>query len=222
MLLKTKGIVFRFTRYGETSIIASIFTAQLGLRSFMVNGVRTTSARSKMALFQPLTLLDLVVYYKENANLLRLKEVKCLHPYQTVNHNIVKSSVAMFLGEVMNRAVKEESHAEELCEFLIQSFITLDEISAGAENFHLVFLICLSKHLGFGVQHERELPEAAFLSAYELSLLQQLLAADYHSPLTLPAAERRNLLQLLLQFYRAHIENFGDLKSVAILREVLQ
>ena len=84
MLHKTRGIVFRFTKYGETSIIVNIFTELFGLQSYIVNGVRSASAKNKIALYQPLTLLDLVVYHRENVNILRIKEVKCLHAYQTI------------------------------------------------------------------------------------------------------------------------------------------
>ena len=99
MLHKVRGIVFRFTKYGETSIIVTIFTDQFGLQSYIVNGVRNRSLKSKIALYQPLTLLELVVYYRENANLNRIKEVKCFHPYQTLYSEINKSTVGMFITE---------------------------------------------------------------------------------------------------------------------------
>src|SRR3954469_12504744 len=112
MLHKTRGVVFRFTKYGETSIIVNIFTELFGLQSYIVNGVRSKSAKNKIALFQPLTLLDLVVYHRENANILRIKEVKCLRAYQDLTSDIKKSSIAMFINEILNKAVKDQSHAE--------------------------------------------------------------------------------------------------------------
>ena len=81
MLHKTQGVVFRFTNYSETSIIVNIFTSAFGLQSYIVNGARGKSGKGKIALYQPLTLLDLVVYHRENASILRIKEVKCIHPY---------------------------------------------------------------------------------------------------------------------------------------------
>src|SRR3954470_20778545 len=106
MLYKTRGVVFRFTKYGETSIIVSIFTELFGLQSYIVNGVRSKSAKNKIALFQPLTILDLVVYHRENANILRIKEVKCLHNYHAIGGDIKKSTIALFVNEMMNKAVK--------------------------------------------------------------------------------------------------------------------
>src|SRR6185369_7455791 len=110
MLHKTRGIVFRFTKYGDTSIIVTIFTELFGLQTYIVNGVRSKSAKSKIALFQPLTLLDLIVYYKENANIKRIKEIRCVHQYQTVQTDVRKSSIGMFLNEILNKTVKEENH----------------------------------------------------------------------------------------------------------------
>src|SRR6478752_6569477 len=107
MLHKTKGVVFRYTRYGETSIIVNIFTELFGLQSYIVNGVRSKSPKSKIALYQPLMLLDLVVYHKENAGIMRIKEVKSLYPYQTLFHDVYKSSVALFINEVLNKSVQE-------------------------------------------------------------------------------------------------------------------
>src|SRR6187401_2133657 len=96
LLHKTRGIVFRFTKYGETSIIVNIFTELFGMQSYIVNGVRTKSAKNKIALYQPLTLLDLVVYHRDNAHILRIKELKCLCHYQSMPTDVRKSTIAMF------------------------------------------------------------------------------------------------------------------------------
>src|SRR6186997_1907165 len=100
MLHKTNGIVFRFTKYGESSIIVNIFTGLFGLQSYIVNGVRSRTAKSRMALYQPLTLLDLVVYHRENANINRIKEVKCAHPFHSIFMDVKKSTIGMFILEV--------------------------------------------------------------------------------------------------------------------------
>src|SRR5690606_32821017 len=123
MLHKTRGIVFRFTRYGETSIIVNVFTETFGLQTYIVNGVRSKSSRNKIALYQPLTLLDLVVYHRPQANINRIREIKCLYAYRTLTTDVRKSAIAMFLNEVLNKVVKDESHAREIGNFLIESFI---------------------------------------------------------------------------------------------------
>ena len=156
MLHKTRGVVFRFTKYGETSIIANVFTELFGMQGYIVNGVRSASGRNKIALFQPLTLLDMVVYHRENANLNRISEIKCLYPYKTIPLDIRKSTVAVFINEVINKAIKEESHAGELCQFIIESLVALDTLDTGTENFHLIFLLKLSRFLGFGAYETKE------------------------------------------------------------------
>jgi len=192
MLHKTKGIVFRFTKYGETSIIVSIFTELFGLQSYIVNGVRTKSAKNKIALFQPLTLLDLVVYHRENADILRIKEVKCFYAYQTIHTDIRKSAIAMFLNEFVNKAVKDQSHAGEISEFLISSLISLDKVDS-PENFHLIFLLKLSRYLGFGPQTIEEVLGIWLLNKEEEDILDRLLKADYNTPITMNYATRKNL-----------------------------
>jgi DNA repair protein RecO (recombination protein O) len=219
MLQKTRGIVFRFTRYGETSIIVNIFTEQFGLQSYIVNGVRSKTARNKIALYQPMTLLDLVVYHKENANVLRIKEIRCLHPYKTIHTDIRKSAIAMFLNEILNKAVKEQSQAEEICSFIIDSFIALDEI-ASPENFHLIFLLKLSRFLGFGPQTNDEVLDGWLLDHVEERLLKKMLTADYDQVIPMDSISRRNVLDALLRFYATHTENFGEIRSIQVLKEM--
>jgi DNA repair protein RecO (recombination protein O) len=220
MLHKTRGVVFRFTKYGETSIIVNIFTELFGLQSYIVNGVRSKAAKNKIALFQPLTLLDLVVYHRENASILRIKEVKCLHFYQTLTSDIRKSAIALFVNEIINKAVKDQSHAEEICQFLIDALVALDR-SQSPENFHLTFLLKLSRYLGFGPQTNDEVLGAWLISEEEEQALKKLLTADFDQKIVLSYGERKNLLESLLRFYATHIDNFGEVKSVQVLKDVL-
>jgi DNA repair protein RecO (recombination protein O) len=221
MLHKTRGVVFRFTKYGETSIIVTLFTELFGLQSYIVNGVRSKSGKNKIALFQPLTLLDLVVYHRANANINRIKEVKCLYPYQSIPTDIKKSAVAIFLIEVINKTVKEESHAQELCEFFIRSFITLDQMEERSENFHITFLLRLSRLLGFGAHQVNEVLGARVTSAENEQALELLLRSDYLDFVTIQNQQRREILDLVLKFYADHMENLGEMKSVQVLREIL-
>jgi DNA repair protein RecO (recombination protein O) len=221
MLYKTRGIVFRFTKFGETSIIVTIFTESFGLQSYMVNGVRSKTAKNKIALYQPLTLLNLVVYHRPHANIERIKEISCLYPYQTLTADIKKSTMAMFLHEVINKTVKDESHTQEMFEFLSGSLIAIDELKTDYENAHLLFLIKLSRHLGFGPQFVNEIMGPRVTNAESEMLLKQLLTAEYLTPIAITNLQRRNILDLLLKFYGEHVENFGEIKSVQVLKDVL-
>lgn len=207
-------------RFGETSIIASIFTEQFGLQSYMIKGVRTNSRKSRIALFQPLTLLDMVVYHKESGGIMHVKEVKCFHPYQFINADVRKAAIAMFINEVLNRSVKEQSHVQDIFHFIMDSLIHLDELER-PENFHLQFLVGLSKHLGFGPNLASEVLGGRMVSDQEEEALQKILKQDYKVDVPLTYEQRKNILSVLLRFYQTHAEGFGELKSVAVLKEVL-
>src|SRR5258706_5690418 len=222
MLHKTQGVVFRFTNYSETSIIVNIFTAAFGLQSYIVNGVRRKSGKGKIALYQPLTLLDLVVYHRENASVLRIKEVKCIHPYQSITSDFRKATIALYITEIVNKTVKDQSHAQELCEFLIQSFTHFDLQQTNIENFHLIFLIRLSQHLGFRPTELAELMGGSFALDEEKNILTKLLVSNYADVITMTNMQRRNILDLLIRFYVSHSDGFGELKSLPVVRELIQ
>lgn len=221
MLHKTPGIVFRFTKYGDSSIIVTIFTELFGLQTYIVNGVRSKSAKGKIALYQPLTLLDLVVYFKENANIKRIKEVRCLHQYQSLQTDIRKSSIAMFINEMLNKTVREEHHAQELFDFLRDSFIFLDDQKSGFENFHLVFLIKLSRFLGFGAHESNEVLTGRLTGREEEEILKRLITAEFTDVFVMTNAQRRTLLEILLRFYASHIDSLGEIRSVQVLKDVM-
>jgi DNA repair protein RecO (recombination protein O) len=222
LLHKTRGIVFRFTKYGETSIIVNIFTESFGLQSYIVNGVRSSSAKNnKIALYQPLTLIDLVVYHRENANINRIKEIKCSYPFQSIAIDVRKSTIAMFMTEVMNKSIKEQSQTGNLFEFLYSSIVALDLAADGVENFHLVFLLKLSRYLGFGAHNANEVVGGRFASEEIEKDLDQLMRSDFENLPRFSRSQRVALLELLITFFADHIDTFGDVKSIAVLREVM-
>lgn len=221
MLHKTRGIVFRFVKYGETSIIVSVFTELFGLQSYIVNGIRSKSGKNKIALYQPLTLLDLIVYHREHANINRIKEVKCIYPYHSIPTNIHKSTIAMFIAEILNKTVKEESHAQELSEFLIRSLISLDQMDGRTENFHLVFLLKLSRFLGFGAHHVTDVLGTRTTSMENEQILSRLISSDYFDHIPMRNSQRREILDLVIKFFADHVENLSEIKSIQVLREIL-
>lgn len=221
MIFKTRGIVFRFTKFRETSIIVTIFTDVFGLQTYIVNDVRSKSAKNKIALYQPLTLLNLVVYHRANANIERIKEISCLHPYRSLTVDVKKSTIAMFITELLNKTVKDESHASEIFEFLCHSLIAMDTLKEGYENFHLIFMIKLCRYLGFGVYNVNEVLGGRMTDKETENLLNVLLKADYETLMDISNSQRRSLLDLLLKFYTEHMENLGEIRSVQVLREVL-
>ncbi len=220
MISKTRGIVFRFTKFRETSIIVTIFTEEFGLQSYIVNGVRSKSAKNRIALYQPLTLLNLVVYHRENVNIERIKEVACIHPYRTLAADVRKATLAIFINELLNKTVREESHAGQVFEFIFDSLVTLDALEKGYENFHLIFMLKLTHYLGFGASTVNEIIGGRVADPETESVISELLNADYDSILRITNMQRRNALDLILKFYHEHIESLGEIKSLQVLREV--
>jgi DNA repair protein RecO (recombination protein O) len=224
MLTKTRGIVISYLRYRETSILVNVYTAEMGICSYIENGVRSAKAKHKMALFQPLTLLDLEVYHKPGKGLHRISEAKCFFPYQAIPFDIAKSSLALFLSEVLNKVLKEEEANPALFEFLSDSMQYLDRASEHFENFHLQFLWQLAAFLGFGAGNAAEFYQqlkAAGCIVPNFTELDALIHADYGHPIVLHRSERKELLAGMLNYYQLHMENFGEIRSLQILQEVL-
>lgn len=229
MLHKTRGIVIGYIPYRETSVIVRIYTEQFGLQSYIENGVRSSKGRNKIALFQPLTLLDLVVYHKDRGGIQRISEAKCSIPFRSLPFDIAKSSLALFVTEILGKVLREETGNELLFEFLYESIRWLDETTGHAEHFHLVFLLKLSFFLGFSPQSGKEIAEQLqehtilhTLDNQSIILVDSLIRANYESTLKTDRFTRNQLLETILKFYQLHIENMGEIRSLAVLKEVLR
>jgi DNA repair protein RecO (recombination protein O) len=223
MLSKTRGIVLNYIKYRESSIITKIFTEEFGLQTYIVNGVRSPKSRTGAGLFQSLSLLDLVVYYKPSGSIKRISEVKCSYPFKSIPFQIQKSAIGIFLSDVLNKTLKEEAANRPFFEFLFQSIIDLDRIEKDFENFHLKFLLDLSYFLGFKPGNADDIINNGFSTAChpeEKKFLQNLIELSDTNEKT-DNFTRRKSLEHILNFYSAHIENFGFLKSVKVLKEVL-
>lgn len=228
MLHKTSGIVLNYLKYGETSIIVRIYTEAFGLQSYIVNGVRSAKSKNKIALFQPLTLLDMVVYYRQQSDLNRIKEMKCAEPFASVPFEFRKSGIALFITEVLVKTLKKEEKNEDLFGFLHNSVLVLDRIKENYSNFHIQFLLKLSFYLGFAPGTAEELYEQVHpagnspsFAVEEKQLLESLLQKGFENELRMEPGQRRALLQNVLHFYRLHVDQFGELKSLNVLQEVM-
>ena len=229
MLQKSRGIVVSFIKYGDTSVIVKIFTREMGLRSYIVNGVRSGKGSNKMAFFQPLTLLDLVVYEKEGKNLQRISEVKLLRPHQRIPFDFLRSAIAMFMGEILGKSVVEGYHNEAYYDFLESAVDMLDSEEAQLSNFPLVFLLEGSKFLGFppldAESFYEELEPILGVSTRlqaEKQYLNSLMEASFGYSVRIAPSHRRNLLDHFLTYYAKHLEIYPDWKSVEVLRQLMQ
>lgn len=240
MLHKTRGIIFRATDYGESSVIVQIFTEKFGLQSYIINGAKKPKAKIGRNMLQPLHLLDLVVYHKNTGSVQRISELKNAPVLLSIPYDVIKSCIAIFLNEVLYKAIKQQSPDENLFDFIFSAIEWFDHQTESVANFHLVFLTRLIRYLGFYPDHymagnadyfdikngqfTRFKPESvSYLSpphTDNFRLVLQTSFEDMHL-LKLSNDERRYLVQKLLEYYAMHIEGFGNIKSADVLEEVL-
>lgn len=239
MLHKTRGIVLKTTNYSETSVVVQVFTEAFGIQSYMVKGARKPRAKIPSNLFQPLNLLDMVVYFKQNADMQRLSELKNNPAFETIPYSIEKSTVLLFLNEMVYKSIRSHSADHDLFEFIYHSLHLLDQHNVFVPNFHLWFLVRLAKYLGFlpGIDQQEkdffDLKEGVFsnlipIHPYYLSgdLKRSFVHLIALSPvelgvLSLTAVQRRELLDYIIQYYMFHLEGVNNIKSLAVLQEVL-
>ncbi len=222
MLCKTGGIVFKFIKYRETSVIATVFTESFGTQTYLVNNVRTKKPTIAIALFQPLTLLEMVVYHKENANMNRVSEIKCSDPFSSIPYNMQKSAIALFISEILYKAIRHESHPSELFHFIKASLLSFDNLGDNFENFHLQFLLKLTRYLGFYPESAIELQEQLIPGNLDSSEeLDSFLINNYGKNVKITNEQRRNFLRSIIDYYRLHIESMGNINSYNILHEVI-
>jgi len=236
----TRGIVFKYLKYSESSIIAKIYTESYGLQSYIVKGVRSKRSQTKLALFQPLTLIELVAFHKENKSIHHLKEVRLAYPYQSIPMEMEKRSVLFFLNELLYRSVKEETANTELFEWLFNTMTWFDLTTGKIHNFHLVFMLQLSRFLGFypknspgKTQSVFDLQEGQFTDAIPshpqfiqgkvVYRLEGLFASTFEDSqsLEITNSDRRKLLDILVMYYRLHLPGFGEMKSLEVLKTIL-
>ena len=141
MLHKTRGIIFNTFKYSDNSVIAKVYTEQFGLQSYLINSVHGKNAGTRMAMLQPLTLVECVVYHKEKKQLQRLKEIKCEHPFVSIPSDVSKSAILLFLNEILYKSIREEEKNPELFDFLFTSLQVLDLKTENSNSFHLLFMV---------------------------------------------------------------------------------
>lgn len=235
----THGIVFHHLNYGETSIIARIYTERFGLQSYIVKGVRSKKSRIRQNLFQPGTLVEMVVYRKENRTLQHIREIRHDYLYESLFRDVRKSSVMLFIMEILSKAIHEEEANQGLFDFIYHSLLTLDKLTSHFASFYLVFLIKLTRHLGFYPRenyssgrtyfnlNEGEFQAGALLAGlYIEPPLSETFFRLLHTPyesldnFSLTLSNRNELLDKILTYYSLHSPYVRDIQSHLILREV--
>ena len=241
MIHTTKGIVLRTIKYGETSVIASIFTELFGIQSYIVNGVRTQSKTSKAHFFQPSSILEMQVYHNELKNLQRIKDLRWSYIYKHILSDVTKNSVALYMIELLQKCLKQPEVNADLFHFCEGAFIQLDIASKGmTANFPIYFAIQLAHFFGLSItdnySEERNyfnINEGTFtqkpsanenvletdVSYYFSQLLKVLQPAELEE-IKINRNIRKTILHALENFYIFHIDEFSIMKTLPILHEL--
>lgn len=240
MLHQTKGIVLNRVQYGETSLIVHVYTEKFGRQSYMVKGGRSKKSKSKSNLFRPFFLLDMEVYHRDGKSIQSLKEVRLAETFSSLIFDVYKSSIALFLTEVLSKVLREEEANHELFVFLYNSIRYLDLTNESVELFHLYFLTKLTRFLGFYPQLNRSEIASCFdmdngrfvseinshahcLNKEESKVLFDLFNAsiDKLNELKINKNTSRVLLRGILNFYALQSQGFSSLKSLSVIEELL-
>jgi DNA repair protein RecO (recombination protein O) len=231
----TKALVLTAIKYGENSRVLRCFTRQFGLQTYLVNSVSRKKGVIRSAMILPLSQLDLVVTHKAKGTLERIKEARVYVPYMALHTDPVRNALALFMAELLSRSLKEEGPDEAKFDFIAQQCAALDQLPRVPAHFHLSFMLALMRYLGFYPDQNIPVQDCYFdmiegnfttmkpLHPYYMdqpttASLAQLI--ENNADLKLPKQNRKHLLDGLLQYYRIHNQEFGELKSVEILSEL--
>lgn len=241
MIYPTKGIVVRSYKYSETSLIAHIYTRDFGMLSFLISGARSQKAKIKASYFQHLTLVDMEIYFKSNRQLQKIKELTVSTVFQTIPHQIEKTSIAMFIAEVLNKTLHEEAN-ETLFEYLSSVIRLLDNWQNSLSNFPLGFITNMAHYWGimpynnydpnfsphfhlYASSFSAILPHENYGIYYpDTHYLSKILKLklDQVNTIQIPSKIRHELLTKMLDYCRLHLAHFSRIQSIGILKEVLR
>lgn len=249
MLVKTEAIVLHSIKYGETRLIVDMFTRKAGRLSFIVSMPKTQKGRMKKQYFQPMTLLEVECDIRQRVQLQKLKDVHLLNAYTSIPFSAEKLAISLFTAEFLYHALRSEQQNEILFTYIADSMQWLDIAPAHYANFHLTFLMRMSRFLGFypNLEEREERREEGdkdsesllfdlregrfcqeapmhrdFLQPDEARLIHLLMRMDFPTMhlFQLSHQDRGRITDVLLHYYRLHIPQFPELKSLSVLQQL--
>lgn len=240
MLEKTRGIILHTVKYGDNSLILTVYTEKFGRQSFIVNSARSSRSRNKAGFLQPLFIVDLEIYLKKHRDLQRIKEIKLSSPFLSIPFDVVKTTQAMLIAEVLYKVIVEEEHNPEMFRFLESSLVFFDLMETGKADFHIWFLAHLTEYLGIlpdisgmsnswldmrnGLLVASEPPHPYYMNPEVSSFFTQILGLSIRElpQLKISRTIRTQLLSKILEYYYLHFGNLKSLKSSDILKGIFQ
>ncbi len=241
MLIKTRGICLSTTVYGETSVIAQVYTEEKGLQSYIISGVRSAKPKVHSSLLQPLTMLDMVVYWRAERSLFRTKELRAAYTFERVPFELARGSVALFVADMLLRALRESEALPDLFPFVEQFVVFLDVTSDPLANLPAFFLVQLASYLGvqpetplFGGPYYFDQTQGYFVpeppdhlrytdpEASELLVRLAAVSLDEAHEVPSTRAARHQAIISLLDYLRGHFDRFGGVSSHRVLTDIFR
>lgn len=241
MLEKTKGIVLHRLKYGDNSLIVNLYTENFGRMSFIVHGLHNKKSKNKIAWLQPSFMLCLEIYKNNRKGIHQVKEFSPDYLFSSIPYHDIKRTVVLFLSEVLYRVLKEEEENFSMFNFIREALIAYDLMDNNYANFHLFFLMELTKHLGFYPQNnfsqttkyfdlikgvfKANIPEHKYFIEEALSeIFSNLLKHGFEGYLNfdISRAERSLLLEKIIVYFKHHFELTTDLRSIDVMRQIFR
>ena len=241
MLTKTPAIVLHAIKYGETRLIVDMFTKVFGRQAFIVSIPKTPKGKVKKQFFQPLTILEIETDIRPRQQLQKLHDVRLAAPFASIPFEPDKLAISLFVAEFLYYALRSEQRNELLYDYLEYSIVWLDGQQERFANFHLVFLLRLTRFLGFYPNLDDykdgdyfDLRESVFmpvppvhrdfLHPEEAQKVQLMMRMDFPTMhlFRMSHQERNRLLEVSLKYYRLHLPDFPEMKSIEVLQALYQ
>ena len=241
MLTKTQAIVLHSLKYGESRLIVDMFTRAFGRQSFIVSIPKTAKSKIKKQFFQPLTLLEIETDLRPKLQLQKLNDVRLLSPFASIPFEPDKLAISLFVAEFLYYALRSEQRNELLYDYLENSIMWLDGQQTNFANFHLVFLLRLTRFLGFYPNLDDyedgdyfDLRESEFmrnppvhrdfLHPEEAQKVQLMMRMDFPTMhlFRMSHDDRNRLLEVSIKYYRLHLPDFPEMKSIEVLQALYQ
>ena len=237
MITSTSAIVLSKIRYKDNDIIVKLFTKEYGAISFIVKGSQNSKKNKiKYVYFQELTILEIQFNYNSKRDLQYIKDIEIKHNYTSSHTDLVKVSVIMFLSEVLSNVITHQKRDIQLYNYIEESLIWYD-INKSNTYFHMIFLIELTRYLGFypdilsnnfkyfnleGGSYEKSKTSEYSITGDSLNLFNQILGIKFDSnPLpTLNSKDKMEIINIILTYYKLHINNFKPIKSLEIVKNI--
>jgi len=219
MINKTKGLVLNYIKYGDSSIICKIFTEAFGLQSYIINGIRNSKSKS-IALYQPLNILHMVVYHKKSSGIHRIKEAKLDVIYMSIHNDMKKISVCFFVSEFLSKILNNEDNQDDKFNFIQNSLIEFDKLNINFSNFHIQFLIKLSRYYGIDIISFSQLNNTNHSEKQINEFIQKCIDSSYKGNINSNNILRNKVINLIIEYFSNHLEINIKLKSTEVLKEI--